>query len=436
MKVPALATAVALTLAAAAQPVLADDQEHARLIPHLDHVFVIVEENHGFGQIIGNPFMPYLNSLIANHTVGLATRYFAVGHPSLTNYLEIVGGSNFGVRSDNSPSWHNTSCQANIVSRVPNEDNSAGLTGLTYESGDVCPIAGWGVDAPTEAVDTFNEVTLPTFPYLANIDGVKSLPAAPTLGLTIADQLVYAGYSWKSYQESLPVTGADLVNYSNGTASNLDASKYVGDSVTKAYAVKHNPFAYFKDVQEGFNPADSLKNMVGFDGPTGLYANLASGKVPNYSFIVPNQCNDQHGRGSGADSFCQFDFGADSSGLTYGTQVGLNPGLIRNSDVTLEKIVTAIKDSPVWKDGHNAIVVVWDENDYSGNSTGVPFLDQNQNRVVLTVETNYHKGPAVQSSQYYNHFSLLRTLEQGFGLPYLNHAADKDVAVMADLFAR
>lgn len=90
----------------------------------------------------------------------------------------------------------------------------------------------------------------------------------------------------------------------------------------------------------------------------------------------------------------------------------------------------------MWKEGNNAIVVVWDENDYSGSSTGAPFLVQNQNRVVLTVDTNYRRGPAVQSHQYYNHYSLLKTIEQGFGLPYLNHAADKDVSVMADLFAR
>ena len=70
-------------------------------IPHLDHVFVIMMENHSFGQVIGNPTMPFINSQIKKGEVNLATNYFAVGHPSLTNYLEIVGGSNFGVRSDN-----------------------------------------------------------------------------------------------------------------------------------------------------------------------------------------------------------------------------------------------------------------------------------------------------------------------------------------------
>ena len=433
MKSFTLFAGIAIALAAAHST---SAEEFRHVMPRLDHVFIIVEENHGFGQVIDNPNMPFFNSLISSKTVSLATNYFAVGHPSLTNYLELVGASNYGVRSDNDPAWHNHSCTPNIVSGIPNADNAGNLAPVTVDTGSICPIAGFGKDATTEAVDNWNEVTLPNFPFLANIDGLKSVPAANTSGITIADQLVHAGFSWKSYQESLPLTGADLVNYSNGTATNLDATNYAGDVVTKAYASKHNPFAYFRNVQEGINPNNSLKNTVGFDGSSGLYTDLATGHVPNYSFIVPNQCNDQHGRGGGADSFCQFDFGADASGLTYGTQVGLNPGLIRNSDVSLQKIVTSIKASHVWHEGNNAIVIVWDENDYSGNSTGVPFLAQNQNRVALTVETNYRHSPAIQSNQYYTPYSLVKTREAAFELPYLNHAADKDVAIMQDLFAR
>ena len=79
-------------------------------VPHLDRVFVIMMENHGYQQIIGNPNEPYLNGLINSGKVNLAKNYFAIGHPSLTNYLEIVGGSNFGIRSDNAPDWGNASC--------------------------------------------------------------------------------------------------------------------------------------------------------------------------------------------------------------------------------------------------------------------------------------------------------------------------------------
>jgi phosphatidylinositol-3-phosphatase len=364
-----------------------------------------------------------------------------VGHPSLTNYLEIVGGSNFGVRSDNAPSWHNTTCTPNLATGIVNADNGAGQTTIPVNTGAVCPIAGVGQDAETPAVDNWNEVTLPQFPYLADIDGVKSVPAARTEGKTIADQLVHAGLSWKSFQQDLPLSGADGVNYSNGTASNLtDFSKLApltSASVVQAYAAKHNPFVYFKNVQEEMQRDNSLENIVGFDGPKGLYSDLASGDVPSLSFIAPSQCNDQHGRGNG-DAFCAFDFGANTSGLTFGTQVGLNPGLILQGDVTIERLVNSIKASRVWHEGRNAIVIVWDENDYSGISTAPTglFPPQNQNKVVLTVETNRDRDGGVQSGNYYNSFSLLRSLESGFGLPCLNHACDPGVAVMSDLFAK
>src|SRR5271157_1483176 len=64
-------------------------------MPRLDHIFVIMMENHGYSQVVGNPSLPYINELVGN--ANIATNYFAIAHPSLNNYLEIVGGSNFGV---------------------------------------------------------------------------------------------------------------------------------------------------------------------------------------------------------------------------------------------------------------------------------------------------------------------------------------------------
>jgi hypothetical protein len=435
------AAALGLAIALLAGPMLANEDDAPRGIPHLDHVFVIVMENHGYQQVINNPNEPYLNSLIASKKVNLATNYFAVGHPSLTNYLEIVGGSNFGIRSDNAPDWHNSTCTPNLATGIVNADDNAkpAPAPVPFESGNICPIAGTGQDAGTPAVDTWNEVSLPTFPFLADIDGVKSVPAAPTIGETIGDQLVRAGLSWKSYQESLPITGADLVNFSNGTASNLTdfsaLAPLTSTSVVQAYAVKHNPFAYFKSVQEGTEWGNSLENIVGFDGPRGLYSDLARGEVPSLAFIAPNQCNDQHGRAN-ADAFCAFDPGIGTAGLTNGTQVGLNPGLILQGDTTIERLVKAIKHSPVWHDGRTAIVIVWDENDYSGISTTPSglFPPQNQNQVVLTVETNGDAEEGIQSNRYYNSFSLLKSLEAGFRLPCLNHACDDNVKLMRDLF--
>ena len=410
-------------------------------IPFLDHAFVIVMENHGYQQIINNPNEPYLNKLITDKKVNLATNYFAVGHPSLTNYLELVGGSNFGIRSDNPPDWGNTSCSPNIATRIVNADDGGGAKApgapAKIDTGHICPIYGNGTDAATPAVDTWNEVGGP-FLSLADIDGVKGVPAAPVVGKTIGDQLAASGLQWKSYQESLPLGSILGVNYSNGTATNLtDFTKLAPlttSSIVQAYAVKHNPFAYFRAVQDD-SPENGLANIVGFDGPNGLYNDLATGNLPALSFIVPNQCNDQHGRGN-ADAFCGYDPGQNATGYTYGTQVGLNPGLIQQGDVTIQRLVEAIHASPAWQWGRSAIVIVWDENDYSGSTkilTGA-FPAANQNKVVLTVETNWLAKHGKQSATFYDSFSVLKSLEAGFGLPCLNHACGPSVKVMSDLF--
>jgi hypothetical protein len=103
--------------------------------------------------------------------------------------------------------------------------------------------------------------------------------------------------------------------------------------------------------------------------------------------------------------------------------------------LAIRNLVKAIHASPVWEHGNNAIVIVWDENDYSGTpSLQLPFPSQNTNKVVLTVDTNYGvKG--VTSRTFYDSYSVLKSIEAGFGLPCLNHACDENVKVMKDLFA-
>ena len=95
-------TRVALTLAVVAAAALAVAAPSASasggaVVPHYDHVFLVVEENHGFTDVIGNPAAPNLNALARRF--GLATSYFGVSHPSEPNYVALMGGSTFGVAS-------------------------------------------------------------------------------------------------------------------------------------------------------------------------------------------------------------------------------------------------------------------------------------------------------------------------------------------------
>jgi acid phosphatase len=78
-----------------------------------------------------------------------------------------------------------------------------------------------------------------------------------------------SGKRWKSYAEDLPFVG-----YTGG-----DNAKYL---------VRHNPLAYLTDVQ---NSPAQVQNLVPFSE---FSADLPTANLPEYSFIVPNSCNDAH----------------------------------------------------------------------------------------------------------------------------------------------
>src|SRR5262245_18330830 len=83
------------------------------------HIFVLILDSHTYPDIVANPDAPYLNSLIS--AGGLATRYEAIRHPSLPNYLALTGGSTFGINSDC------TSCSVN-ARNLADQIEAAGLT--------------------------------------------------------------------------------------------------------------------------------------------------------------------------------------------------------------------------------------------------------------------------------------------------------------------
>jgi len=67
-------------------------------IPSWDHIFTIVMENRNYGELVGNAQAPYFNSLIPQG--GMATNFTAVAHPSLPDYMALVGGTTFGITTD------------------------------------------------------------------------------------------------------------------------------------------------------------------------------------------------------------------------------------------------------------------------------------------------------------------------------------------------
>ncbi len=85
-----------ILIAAAGAAALAPPPARAATTP--PHVMVIVEENREYGDVIGSSSAPYVNGLAQQF--GLATQAYAITHPSLPNYLELIAGTTFGITSD------------------------------------------------------------------------------------------------------------------------------------------------------------------------------------------------------------------------------------------------------------------------------------------------------------------------------------------------
>ncbi|MBV9544086.1 MAG: phosphoesterase, partial [Chloroflexi bacterium] len=74
---------------------LADDGSRSRR--SYDHIFVLVEENTEFSDVIGNTAQfPTINALAGRF--GLATNYFGTIHPSEGNYVSLVGGDDYAIQ--------------------------------------------------------------------------------------------------------------------------------------------------------------------------------------------------------------------------------------------------------------------------------------------------------------------------------------------------
>lgn len=64
-----------------------------------DHIIIVVDENHGYSQVVGSDNAPYINELIQSGA--LFTNSHGIGHPSQPNYLVLFSGNNQGVKNDN-----------------------------------------------------------------------------------------------------------------------------------------------------------------------------------------------------------------------------------------------------------------------------------------------------------------------------------------------
>ena len=263
--------------------------------------------------------------------------------------------------------------------------------------------------APTTATQGDCPVFTDVLPGLPAPDGQVTGQGCvyPASVKTVAEQLEARGLAWKGYMEDM---GNDPAR-DNGTTCAHPAigtpDRTQQASATDQYATRHNPFVYFHAIID--RPACAQRDVP----LSGLSGDLASAKTtPNLSFIVPDLCHDGH------DATC-----ADGG-----------PGGLAAADAFLREWVPRITGSAAYRrDGLLAIVFDEAENDSSaccgelpGPNTPQPGIDGPGGGRTGAVLLSPAITPGTTLTPAYNHYSLLRSLEDWFGLAALGYASRAD----------
>jgi phospholipase C len=225
----------------------------------------------------------------------------------------------------------------------------------------------------------------------------------PSSAKTVADQLAAKGLTWRGYMEDM------ASNCQHPAPNSFDQTQNA--TAASQYAARHNPFVYFHSLLDSGQCAAN-------DVPLGqLDSDLSSAATtPSFAFITPDLCHDGH------DSSC-----ADGG-----------PGGLPAADSFLQTEVPKITGSPAWGEG-SLLIVTFDEAD-SGDASSCCGETPGPNSPNPGGTTQGNGGGrigAVLLSQYvtpgstdatpYNHYSLLRSVEDIFGLGHLGFAAKPDL---------
>lgn len=343
----------------------------------IGHVFIIVLENKSFGRAFGEDgASPYLSKVLPS--MGLLMReYYGTGHASLDNYITMVSGQPPNVLTQ-------ADCPlfVDVLPGIPD------------------PLAGHGVLIGQGCV-------------------------YPKGTLTIADQLEAAHYSWKGYMQDM---GDDVDRDTTATCAHPKMNTADGTesaAVNDQYATRHNPFMYFHSIIDEQESCD--RNVVNLRV---LEQDLKSAATtPNYSFITPDLCADGHD-GSCADG---------------------GPGGFDGIDAFLREWVPKITGSPAFQqDGF--LLITFDESDDNPddgndaccdeptgpNTTAPGAANINPDLTGLLTYAGGGRIGAVVVSPFvkpgsatdvpYNHYSMLRSVENMFGLEHLGYAGQGGLA--------
>jgi phosphatidylinositol-3-phosphatase len=330
----------------------------ATKLPPVKHVFVIMLSDESYASVFGPSSSSPYLSQTLERQGQLLVRYDGVAHEELANEVALLSG------------------QGPTVETAANCPNYSAITP-----------AGTGADE--------------------QVLGAGCVYPASTQ--TLPGQLQAKHLSWRAYVQGIDEAGTPQGACAHPTLGQADPTATQSAS-TGTYATFRNPFVYFDSIVG--SPACAADDV----GLEDLKADLADpARTPNFSYIVPDRCDD-----------------GNPTPCAAGAPAGVAP-----AGTLLAQVVPEILASKAYKE-NGLLVITVDEapstgefadsssccgeplfpNDPLKSITGAP---RGGGAVGALLLSPYVKG-GTTSQEPFNHFSLLRTVEDVFGLKHIGYA--------------
>jgi hypothetical protein len=369
---------LAVVAAVAATALLGASAQAVAGVPYVKHVFIVVLENENASTTFGKDSQaPYLAHTLKSKGA-FVPNYYGIAHNSLANYVGMVSGQSANIQTQ-------ADCQVynDITPGTPMSDGQVLGTGCIYPP------------------------------------GVE----------TIGNQLGHAGFQWKGYMQDMNANAPKGQQSPCRHPAIGERDPWQSATPTDNYATRHNPFVYFHSL------IDFKRTCRQHDVD---YSHLRNDlkrpkSTPNYALIVPGLCDDGH------DAPC-------ANG---------DPGGLVSANRWLRKKMPTILRSHAFKH-RGLLIVTFDEAEATGsegdssgccneqpgpsivppNTPGFLTPGPGGGRVGAVMISPCIK-PGTVSKKSYNHYSLLRSMESNFQLPYLGYAAQSGLRPFgSDIFSR
>ena len=330
----------------------------ATKLPPIKHVFLIALSNEPYASVFGPASTAHYVSQTLERRGELLVRYDAVAHEELANGVALLSGQ-----------------------------------GPTVQTAADCPTY---TDIAPAATAASGQITG---------DGCAYPASTPTL----PGQLASRHLSWRAYVQGIDEGAVQPGACAHPATGAADPTSASGAS-TGAYATFRNPFVYFHSITD--SPACAADDV----GLARLKADLASAKsTPALSYIVPDRCHD-----------------GNPTPCNPGAPAGMGP-----ADAFAQSVVPAILASKAYKEGGLLVITVdqapsGGEFGDSSSCCGQPrfpnlppsssgLSPRGGGTVGALLISRWLKG-GTTSQEPFNHFSLLRSIEDLFKLPHLGYA--------------